>query len=296
MSGQGDGGRAKAKRSQPSGTSDGTHTAQPVGRARGLVSSRVSGSRIDARRIAPPADLADVVETFWIGRWELPAGERHTTELLGDPCVHLVVEGGHRREARVVGVWTRLWRRTLEGSGWVRGVKLRPGAVRAFLQVPAASVSNRIVPWNDLFDGGARELQGAVETAPDDVTAFERYAVWLRQHRNADPNGDSQLATRLVARAVCDAEIVAAESLAHVAGLGLRSLQRLFHEHVGASPKWVIRRHRLQEVALRLEQGERRSLAALAAELGYTDQAHLTRDFKSAVGKSPRQFATLVHK
>jgi AraC-like DNA-binding protein len=72
-------------------------------------------------------------------------------------------------------------------------------------------------------------------------------------------------------------------------------LERLFAEHVGAPPKHVIRRHRLQEVALRLERGEAPSLADLAAELGYTDQSHLTRDFKSVVGKSPREFGLKVH-
>jgi AraC-like DNA-binding protein len=58
----------------------------------------------------------------------------------------------------------------------------------------------------------------------------------------------------------------------------------------------VIRRKRLQEVALRIERGDRRSLARLAAELGYTDQAHLARDFKSATGKSPTEFAASVHR
>ena len=63
---------------------------------------------------------------------------------------------------------------------------------------------------------------------------------------------------------------------------------------MGASPKWVIRRNRLQEVAARIERGEGTTLTTLAAELGYTDQAHLARDFKSVVGKSPSDFATSV--
>ena len=73
-------------------------------------------------------------------------------------------------------------------------------------------------------------------------------------------------------------------------GLGVRPLQRLFRTHVGASPKWVIRRYRLQEAALRMEQGAFPTLAGLAAELGYSDHAHLTRDFKLATGKTPSQF------
>jgi len=69
-------------------------------------------------------------------------------------------------------------------------------------------------------------------------------------------------------------------------------LQRIFREHVGASPKWVIRVRRLQDAAMRIERREI-GLAALAAELGYTDQAHFARDFKAIVGKTPIEFARL---
>ncbi len=91
-----------------------------------------------------------------------------------------------------------------------------------------------------------------------------------------------------------DSDITTVEKLAAIAGLGPRSLQRLFREFVGASPKWVIRRNRLQEVASRLERGQAATLTALAATLGYSDQAHLARDFKSVVGKSPTDFAASV--
>ena len=76
------------------------------GRARGLVSGRKSGRRIDAQTFAPPADLADVVQCFWVGRWDLPEGAPHDTELLSDPCLHMAFEtpGGPHAGARLVGV------------------------------------------------------------------------------------------------------------------------------------------------------------------------------------------------
>ena len=70
-------------------------------RARGLVSSRASGARVDVRTWAPPPSLEPVVESFWRGAWDLPDDDPHTTELLGDPAVHLVFEGG---QGRIVGV------------------------------------------------------------------------------------------------------------------------------------------------------------------------------------------------
>jgi AraC-like DNA-binding protein len=78
--------------------------------------------------------------------------------------------------------------------------------------------------------------------------------------------------------------------LAAAAHMSVRSLQELFSEYVGVSPKWVIRRFRLHEAADRLAQGADVDLAALAQGLGYFDQAHFTSDFRRLVGKSPGRY------
>lgn len=264
-----------------------------AGRARGLVSSRASGSRVEANTYAPCEALADVVLTYWSGRWDLPEGAPHTTELVSDPSVNFVCEAGTGRPgSRLVGVWTRLWRRTLAEKGWVRGVKLRAGAVRAFVDAPAHTFENRILPLASLFDDAALLEQKVLETDVE-AEAFGAFEDWLERHRLA-PNPAVALAVSLVERIANDHEMLGVERLATSAGLGVRALQRLFREHVGATPKFVIRRFRLQEAALRIEEGSCPSLAELAATLGYTDQAHLARDFRNVVGKSPSEFAASV--
>src|SRR6202044_2078162 len=77
------------------------------------------------------------------------------------------------------------------------------------------------------------------------------------------------------------------------AGLSERKLQRLFSDYVGVSPKWVMRRARLHEAALRVDADGPASVdwAALAADLGYADQAHLTRDFTATLGVPPTRYA-----
>lgn len=268
----------------------------PHDRARGLVSSRSSGRRIRSETILPRASLADVVATFWVGAWDLPEEEPHETELLGDPCMHVVIEDGTaRRESRIVGVWTHLWRRKLEGRGKVVGAKIRAGAAKAFFDEPASHFTNGIVPLDEVFGPAARHLEELVTTSPDDAAAVGHLSAWLSSRRRTRGREDTSLAVALVERITHDLRITKVEHLEAASGMHRRVLERLFAEHVGAPPKHVIRRHRLQEVALRLERGEAPSLADLAAELGYTDQAHLTRDFKGVVGKSPREFGLAVH-
>jgi AraC-like DNA-binding protein len=70
-----------------------------------------------------------------------------------------------------------------------------------------------------------------------------------------------------------------------------RTLQRLFADYVGVSPKWVMRRARLHEAAERADSGEPVDWAGLASDLGYADQAHLTRDFTATIGVPPGCYA-----
>ena len=71
----------------------------------------------------------------------------------------------------------------------------------------------------------------------------------------------------------------------------MRGLQRLFAEYVGIGPKWVIRRYRLHEVTARMAAGRAIDWAALAADLGYADQGHFIRDFKTMFGEPPTWYA-----
>jgi AraC-like DNA-binding protein len=57
------------------------------------------------------------------------------------------------------------------------------------------------------------------------------------------------------------------------------------------SPKWLIQRRRLHEAAGLLAAGEMPDLATVAARLGYADQAHLTRDFRTVTGMTPGEYA-----
>ena len=78
--------------------------------------------------------------------------------------------------------------------------------------------------------------------------------------------------------------------LAARAGVGARSLQRLFTRHAGVSPTWVLRRYRLLEAAEAVRDGEEVVWSDVAAALGYADQAHFTHDFRTVTGMTPGEF------
>lgn len=73
-----------------------------------------------------------------------------------------------------------------------------------------------------------------------------------------------------------------------------RTLQRVAAKYIGLSPSVLIRRRRLQEAADRSRTDPGTDLAAIAAELGYTDHAHLTNDFRKFLGFTPSSYRRSV--
>ncbi|HEY6386183.1 MAG TPA: helix-turn-helix domain-containing protein [Candidatus Acidoferrum sp.] len=112
--------------------------------------------------------------------------------------------------------------------------------------------------------------------------------------RCVKPDKAIDLAGLLVERILQEREIKTVNELSRQAGIGKRSLQRIFNEYVGVSPKWVILRYRLHELLEKFNSGEQLDWLRLALDLGYFDQAHLINDFKSIVGYSPTQYQKLV--
>ncbi len=88
-----------------------------------------------------------------------------------------------------------------------------------------------------------------------------------------------------------DPALTTVELAARRHGCSERTLQRLFRRYVGVGPKWVLQRARLHDAVARIDGGDAPDLAALAADLGWFDQAHFTRDFTAMVGQSPAAYA-----
>lgn len=105
------------------------------------------------------------------------------------------------------------------------------------------------------------------------------------------PLGRDAASTRDVTEKIMrDPSLLRSSHVATALDVDVRSLQRRFRHYVGVGPKWVIRRYRLHEAAEQLKAESPPPLAALAASLGYADQAHFARDFKCVVGQTPGSF------
>lgn len=257
---------------------------------RGVLYPELTATKIRLAQHPPSPEIGRFVEYYWIVAWDLRGKASHESHVLSHPNVHLVFEEPH---AAVYGIVRSTFRRRISGLGHVLGVRFRPGAFRPFLGRPVADIADRVVPAHTLFDPAAvRGTQAAVLGTRDDAEMVAHAEEFLSA-RLPEPDPAADEAAEIVARITSDPSLARVDEMADRLGMSVRRLQRLFAEYVGASPKWVLRRARLHEAAERAAAGRRIDWAALAAELGYADQAHLTRDFTAAVGTPPAAYTRL---
>ncbi|CAL9620803.1 hypothetical protein SUDANB95_05809 [Actinosynnema sp. ALI-1.44] len=223
---------------------------------------------------APSPDLARHVARHWLVSWDY--AEPYRQLVVPYPNVHLTFQDGR---AAVHGVSTGHQVKVLAGRGHVVGVAFHPGAFRPFLRASVSTITDRSID--------AAEVFGPDLPTDPGVEDVERL---LRAHL-PPPDPGAEEAVAVVARIAAEPGITRVDALAAELGTGVRRLQRLFAEHVGVPPKWVIRRYRLHEVTERLAAGVAVDWAALAAELGYADQAHFVRDFREVFGEPPTRYA-----
>jgi AraC-like DNA-binding protein len=239
------------------------------------------------RRLAPSSDLAPFVSHYWIITWDLRGHPPQTQETLPHPYVHIAIERGR---SGIYGVVKGRFTRLIEGKGRVFGIAFRPGGFHSFTRSPVSRLTNRIVPLGDVFGADGEVFEFTMLAKRSERAMIAVAETFLKRQKPRRDAIAEQLAD-LVERIAADVTIKTVEAVARASGLSVRSLQRLFSRYVGVSPKWVINRHRLHEAVDRLSRGETVDWTALALDLGYFDQAHFIKDFKSIIGRTPGDYA-----
>ena len=239
-------------------------------------------------RYPAPERLTGLLRRYWIPVWDVPPGEQAVQKVLQYPICLLITTPAY---SRFVGPNRGLSTTVLEGSSWGFGAMFAPAAGALLLGRPVRSVADDHVDLDSVLPGLTAPLMAAMAPDPSDPAghALGRSLVQERLERLLPLDGESELVNAIVERVEADASITTVTQLCEFSGLPERTLQRLCARRLGLSPLWLIRRRRLHEAADRLRDGAG-SLADTAADLGYCDQAHFSRDFKASTGMTPREF------
>ncbi|HEX2577280.1 MAG TPA: helix-turn-helix domain-containing protein [Aquihabitans sp.] len=165
-----------------------------------------------------------------------------------------------------------------------------PLGCRALFGLPAAAIADEVVGLDELLGPAGRELVDRLRAAPGWPARFRVLDDVLG--RRAAGAGDA--ADPTVARAWRRLEVtggrIGVAALAQEVGWSRRHLTARFQAEVGLTPKVAARVIRFERVRRALATADHPALATLAAEAGYADQAHLTREFGAFAGCSPLEW------
>lgn len=268
--------------------------AGPRRDTRGIVDAPDLFTRVRFRRREPAPALRPYLEHYWLIDWDLD--QPYAAHVVPHPSVNLVLQryeaGESAREragyAEVAGIGLGLFTQKLTGRGRVCGVQFRPGGFRPFAPEHALSdLTGRRIDAAEVLRTPP-PVGAVLDPADEDARVRALDACLLALEPRPDPQ--ATLAMELVDRVRTDRSVRRVGQLARSAGLSPRTLQRLFSAYVGVGPKWVILRYRIHEALERAESEPAVDWARLAADLGYSDQAHLVRDFTATVGVPPTAF------
>lgn len=233
-------------------------------------------------RIPATGAAAQWVRWFWISQWDLPDGAESAQDVIGFPALNVVVEPS---TVSVSGATTKLSTQVLTGSGWAVGALMRPAAVD-WLAVEPTALVDQVVTTS--LDAVARPVRTAMQQSGDAAAAAAAFSDALCCDASA-PTADALLADRIVTLIESDSTVVAVDHVGAAVGVSARTVQRLTLRYTGLTPLTLIRRRRLHEAAERV-RNDQSALADIAADTGFSDHAHLTREFSRVLGFTPSAY------
>ena len=241
-------------------------------------------------RVPAPESVTNLVQWFWIPEWDIEPGRTSRQHLIAFPTSNLVVQQDF---VAFAGPTTRRSHRDLAGRGWAVGALLRPALVPRFTDDPGSLRDAQLpLPLTDLHASVSEAMSG---TDPGErrQRAVQAFAAWLVAQA-PEVSAEGILANAMMDLIGTCTEVTRIDDVAARLCVSPRTLQRVARKYVGLSPSALIRRRRLQEAANRSRTDPETDLAAIAAELGYTDHAHLTNDFQKSLGFTPSTYRRSV--
>lgn len=228
----------------------------------------------EKRHFILPDGRADIIVTFTV---ESDGGIKNTTPLIATPFTlprHIEIR---------------------PNQGFV-GVRLKPGAMHNFLEIPQRGA------WSGVLRGenavsylrSGNRLKLACNSISSLLLELNRYIFSTRLARISSLVPD---AIKIIDDSKGQATVT---QIVKLTGSRERTLRRNFQQSVGLSPKVYAATVRFHN-ALNLLSSDLEQMVFIAAECGYSDQAHMIRDFKSFTGHTPvvfrgkQQESLLIH-
>jgi AraC-like DNA-binding protein len=253
----------------------------------GILNPKTSEIKFQLERYQPSEKVSCFVERYWSIHWDLRGEAPYLSENLPFPCVNMVIEP---EQSGIFGIVTGKFTHCLEGQSAVFAIKFRPGAFYPFFQQSVSHLTNQAIPIAAVFGNAGRVYEAEILSLHDDAEKVTVAEAFLQARLPVYDDTITRI-NQIIDCIIAEPSITQVDDVLEYVHMSKRTMQRIFKQYVGVSPKWVIMRYRLQEAADYVAKGHIQDWSALAQKLGYFDQAHFIKDFKAIIGRTPVEYA-----
>lgn len=235
------------------------------------------------REVPPAGDLSGFVACGWT-RVVRQQATAPSMPIVPDGCADIILCDD--RAPVLVGPDTVARFPQLAGGAVIVGLRFRPGALRSILGFSTEQLVDRSIPLEQL-SADSRTLHHRLVDAGTPDQRLNLLEQWVRAKVNLAMSDLGVIhACRRLAKPSSDlAEI------AHQMGWSTRKLRREFLATCGYGPKTMQRILRVQQASrLAHRSPAPLRLSELALRSGFSDQAHMTREFRAITGSTPTTF------
>jgi AraC-like DNA-binding protein len=254
-------------------------------------------------RHRPSAALSSYVDVFWwslrdrgqeYGEHMLPSGSvQMIFALHEEPIICLPGSSPHSSltwsRAIVHGPQWGYFKSGPKPAGTVVGISFHPGAAESILGLPVTELVDCHVSLDELWGARGERLRERMLQANDPASVFRLLETELVTQVKRPLLLHSAVAYALAIRSDPWASIRIA-NIQRNTGYSPRHFVALFRRAVGITPKHYYRIKRFTAALRHLASAKSGNLADLAVAVGYSDQSHLSREFREFAGIPPTQY------
>lgn len=252
---------------------------------------------LDYNEWGPEGPAADLIRCVWSLRGQGDGGP--ADPIVSDGCVELVYNLADPFEQITgSGAWIQPLTMVVgptylptvvrpTGVIDIVGVRLQPWAGATVLGTTMSELRHRCVPLADVAPGALTELAERLRGVASDDARFPLAATTVVEATEQRPDPVVRIAVELIPGY---REAPTVRELAKRVGRSVRTMQRVFAEEVGLSPKELLRIVRVQRALALSRQEPPMRWITIAAQAGYHDQPHFVREFRELVGCTPTAF------
>ncbi len=248
------------------------------------------------REAAPAPEISHLIMSFWEFTVEGESSERTVHEIFPDGCISLIYHRNENFSLNTLFVSAVAFETTkapvFDGDiFW--GMRFLPSACARILGRNPLEFELEILNGSENLkhlSAGVLEKLSRCESFDE---AIEVFTAQIKKLNLKTEDTDEKIAEALKLIEENPGEIKISE-IARAVDLSARQLERRFKKSSGLSPKQYVRTRRIRATAVSLVEKAGDNWANRAAEMGFTDQSHLTKEFSSITGRSPNSFAESV--